>query len=77
MNQPTAKLTRKMEAVGISGVVTIFIAWLAREYGKIEIPADVMAGIVTVVVWVVGYLVPERNTSQEVEISSKDIQKGC
>lgn len=75
MKQPTARPTRKMEAVGAGGIVTILTAWLAREYGGIEVPADIMAGIVTVVVWVLGYLVPERNVSQDTNVLPKDLRE--
>lgn len=77
MNQPTARPTRKMGAVGISGIIMFVLAWVSKEYINVEVPADIMAGFVAVVVWVVGYFVPERNASQDVEISSEDPKESC
>lgn len=51
--------TNKVIAGVLAGAVTMIAAWAARQYGGIELPADVQGAITVIVTAVVQYIVPD------------------
>ncbi len=59
MNKESAAPTNKMQAVGISGAVTIVLMYLAG-LASIEVPPEVAAAVTTIIAFVSGYLTREK-----------------
>ncbi len=55
MDQKSAAPTNKMQAVGISGAVTIVLVYLAG-LANITVPPEVAAAVTTIIVFISGYL---------------------
>jgi hypothetical protein len=53
------KPTNKVIAGVLAGAVTTIAAWAAREFGKVEIPAEVQGAITVLITAVVQYIVPD------------------
>lgn len=49
---------RKVVAGSLSAAISTIVLWALKEFIGIEIPDAIQAAVLTVVVFVVGYLVP-------------------
>jgi hypothetical protein len=59
VDQPTARPTRKMEAVIYGGGAVASLVWLAGEFG-VDMPDHVAAFVVVACVGVFGYFTKDR-----------------
>lgn len=59
MNAPTAAPTSKVTAVALSGAIVTIVAWIASRAG-IDMPAQVVAALTTLVLAAAGYFKVER-----------------
>ena len=49
---------RKVAAGGIAGALSSIIIWAMKEYGGVEVPAEIAVAITTLVVFGLQYFVP-------------------
>lgn len=52
--------TRKIQAAGIGIPVAVVLAWALREFGGVEMPAEVSTAIGGIISTVLGYMIPEK-----------------
>jgi hypothetical protein len=57
--------TNKVVAGVLAGAITTIGAWAARQFGGVELPAEVQGAITVAVTFVVQYLVPDKPTASE------------
>jgi len=62
VNQPSVAPVRKVTAGGLSGAVVTILVWALEYFANVQIPAYVVAALVTVVSFIVAYLVPAAAT---------------
>jgi energy-converting hydrogenase Eha subunit C len=60
VNATSAAPVRKVAAATLAGALVTLVVWAAATFLHLNISAEVAAAIVTVVIFVVGYLVPAR-----------------
>ena len=58
-DQPSKLPNRKVGSAGLAGALSVLVIWILGESG-IDISAEVAAALTTVLMFAVGYLVPER-----------------
>lgn len=56
--------TRKVGGGGIGGSAAVLIIFIAQQLG-LEVPAEVAAAFVAVIMFVVSYLIPEKENYRE------------
>ncbi|MHB8815837.1 MAG: hypothetical protein ACYDAE_21605 [Steroidobacteraceae bacterium] len=50
--------TNKLAASGIAGSVTAIVVWAVKQWGSVDVPADIAVAISTVISFVAGYFTP-------------------
>lgn len=63
MAAPTAKPVPKVAAAGIAGIATTILIAVANQFG-LELPQEVAAGLVAVVIFVVGYFKKDKTAEK-------------
>lgn len=57
--------TRKVAIGAVAGAAMIIIAWCAKAFGKVELPAEVAMAGTTIITAVVQYFVPDAAPPDE------------
>lgn len=55
----SAKPTNKVTAGVLAGAVMVVLVWATKTFAHTDVPAEVSVGLLTVVTFVVQYMVPD------------------
>lgn len=55
---PSAVPVPKVAVAGITGAVVTILIWAMKQYGGVELPADVAAAVAAIFCFAAGYITP-------------------
>lgn len=56
--------TQKLIVSGLAGSIVTVGVWAAKEWGHVEIPAEIAAQLAVIVSFIAGYLIPPNDRDQ-------------
>lgn len=51
--------SRKVNSAALAGGISIMLVWAVKQWGGVEMPAEVASGFTTVLSFITGYFVPD------------------
>ena len=52
-------INRKVSAGGLAGALSIILVWAIKQFGAMELPAEVASGVTTLLTFITSYFVAE------------------
>ena len=62
--QRSAAPTNKTNAAGIASFVVVIIVWAAKQWGQVDIPAEVAAAATGIIAYLAAYITPPAQRDQ-------------